>query len=149
MALARRAAAAGVFVLLAAGCGESSTTFDDPRGTLEVKAGEPFAIELGENPSTGYEWRFTRRPDATVARIESGDDFELEEGGEDRDGAGGTRTFRFRAGRRGRGQAEAQHDDEGDPVTHQAGKANRCVSALTSTSTPTLVQPISRCGRSS
>ncbi len=79
-----------------AGCG-GVTTFEDPVGTLEVAAGEEFRIELGENPSTGYVWRFVRRPDPAVARV-LGSSFELEEGGEDRDGAGGTRILRLRAG---------------------------------------------------
>lgn len=91
-----------VALLVLAGCGgDGVKTFDEPEGTIEVQAGEEFRFDLGENPSTGYLWRFTRRPDPSVVRV-LGDDFELEEGGEDRDGAGGTRRFTFRAGRPGR-----------------------------------------------
>jgi predicted secreted protein len=81
---------------LLSGCGGDDNTFEDLDAPLVVEAGEAFAIALSENPSTGYEWQFTRRPDPEVARF-VGSDFELEEGGEDRDGAGGTRRFRFEA----------------------------------------------------
>lgn len=78
------------------GCGGDDNTFVDLDAPVVVEAGEAFAIALSENPSTGYEWQFTRRPDPEVARL-VGSDFELEEGGEDRAGAGGTRRFRFEA----------------------------------------------------
>jgi inhibitor of cysteine peptidase len=97
---------AGVLVAactaLLAGCGDDDgvKAFDQPRGTLDVKAGEEFRVTLPENRSTGYLWRFARRPNPAVARLVDSD-FELEEGGENRPGAGGTRSFRFRAGARG------------------------------------------------
>ena len=78
------------------GCGGGDKTFEDLDKPLVVDAGESFAIALSENPSTGYEWQFSQRPDPQVARL-LGSDFDLEDGGEDRDGAGGTRTFRFEA----------------------------------------------------
>ncbi len=81
--------------VLLGGCG-GDKTFEDLDAPLVVDAGERFSIALSENPSTGYEWQFTRRPDPEVARL-VGSEFELEEGGEDRDGAGGTRSFRFEA----------------------------------------------------
>lgn len=82
-------------IALIGGCG-GDETFEDLDAPLVVEAGERFSIALSENPSTGYEWQFTRRPDPGVVRL-VGSDFELEEGGEDRAGAGGTRSFRFEA----------------------------------------------------
>ena len=97
-ALASALVALAVAVALAAaGCG-GPKTFDEPEGNLRVPGGEEFRVELSENPSTGYLWRFARRPDPAVARFLGGD-FEADDGGE---GAGGTRTLRFRAGERGR-----------------------------------------------
>ncbi len=99
--LARWLLRPAVIALAACGGGDDGPkTFDEPRGSLAVKVGEEFRIALAENPSTGYLWRFGRRPDPSVVRY-VGSDFELEEGGEDRAGAGGTRTLRFRALRRG------------------------------------------------
>ena len=94
----RMVVVAGLVASLIAGCrgDDGARTFDDPRGPVEVEAGKDFSIELGENPSTGYLWRFAGRPDPAVVRY-LGSDFELEAGGEDRAGAGGTRTLRFRA----------------------------------------------------
>jgi predicted secreted protein len=86
---------------LAAGCGgDGVKTFDEPKGTLSVKAGEEFRIVLAENPSTGYLWRFRQPPDPAVVRL-TGRRFDLEDGGEERAGAGGDRIFTFRAVRRG------------------------------------------------
>ena len=86
-----------VTVAVVAGCGGDGTkTFEDPRGEISVESGEEFRIELSENPSTGYFWRFRVRPDRSVVRY-LGSEFELEPGGEDRAGAGGTRKLRFKA----------------------------------------------------
>ena len=96
----RLAAIGGLGLVLLGGCGGDDgagvRTFDDPRAGIEVEAGQEFRIELRENPATGYLWRFAARPGAAVARY-LGSDFQLEEGGEERAGAGGTRTLRFRA----------------------------------------------------
>jgi inhibitor of cysteine peptidase len=87
---------------LVAGCGDDGAkTFRDPDGTLTVTAGEDFRVELEENPSTGYAWRFVQRPDPAVARL-AGSSYEPEEGAGNRAGAGGTRTFRFHAEAPGR-----------------------------------------------
>ena len=126
----RRSLTASVaLAVLVTGCGGSGsaggTTFDNPGAPLSVEAGKPFALTLPENPSTGYRWRFETRPDDEIVRFEDSS-FELEEGGEDRDGAGGTRTFRFRAGRIGRTEFElASVFDSGG--TERTGDSRRFV----------------------
>ena len=65
--------------------------FDDPVGSVEVRAEEQFAIALTGNPTTGYEWQAS----VDARYIESGTR-EFEPGGE-APGAGGREVFRFRA----------------------------------------------------
>ena len=91
---------AGALAFARCGGDDGVKTFDEPRGTLEVEAGEEFRVVLAENPSTGYLWRFRERPDPRIVRLIRRE-FDLEEGGEERAGAGGDRIFTFRAVRRG------------------------------------------------
>lgn len=66
-------------------------SFDDPAQTIQVAAGEAFAVRLAGNPTTGYTWQ------ASVDRscLELIDQ-QFEPGGEGV-GAGGHEVFRFRA----------------------------------------------------
>ena len=58
---------------------------------IEVAAGEPFAISLEENPTTGYRWEFA--PDPGVVLVLSS--YEAGSGGGA--GGGGMRQFQFLA----------------------------------------------------
>jgi inhibitor of cysteine peptidase len=58
---------------------------------IEVVAGQPFAISLDENPTTGYRWDFA--PDPGVVLVLSS--YEAGSGGGA--GAGGMRQFQFLA----------------------------------------------------
>ncbi len=66
-------------------------THADPGTTIQVTAGEEFALELAGNPTTGYMWQIT----ADSRHLELlGQKFEA--GGEGV-GAGGREVFHFRA----------------------------------------------------
>jgi inhibitor of cysteine peptidase len=75
-------------------------TEEDSGKKLRVRAGDRVVIRLAENPSTGYRWKVTRRPDRVVARV-TRSKYEAEptesEGGPPVVGSGGTRTVRLRA----------------------------------------------------
>ncbi len=64
--------------------------------TIEIGVGEVFAVELEENPTTGYRWAFTA--DAGVDVVSSS--YAVNAGGGV--GGAGVRQFQFRAGTQGR-----------------------------------------------
>lgn len=69
---------------------------EDTGRTISVKVSEPFAVQLEENPTTGYVWEIE----------ECGDALELMESSFERpqyvsDGAGGKRIFKFIASKEG------------------------------------------------
>lgn len=57
---------------------------------VEVPAGEPFRIELFENPTTGYRWHLVSPTDTALRVLE--DSFEASQ---DKRGAGGMRQWTF------------------------------------------------------
>ncbi len=61
--------------------------------TVDVAAGEPFRIQLYENPTTGYRWQLA--PPADAVRVVD-DAFEVTQ---DKPGAGGVRHWTFTAER--------------------------------------------------
>jgi inhibitor of cysteine peptidase len=70
---------------------------DDGR-TVRLHKGDRVVIVLDENPSTGYAWKFTRRPARSVARVASSRyQADPVPPGPPIAGSGGTRTVRLRA----------------------------------------------------
>ncbi len=63
-------------------------------GTVDVQAGEPFRIQLSENPTTGYRWQLASPPSAELRVVD--DAFEFARG---KPGAGGMRHWTFVADR--------------------------------------------------
>lgn len=66
-------------------------TLEDPRGPIEVAAGEELAVVLPANPTTGYSWQV--EADGSYLALLS-QQFETSGPGV---GAGGREVFRFRA----------------------------------------------------
>jgi inhibitor of cysteine peptidase len=64
--------------------------------SLEVPLGDPFQVQLPENPTTGYRWQLQSAGDQALDLEE--DSFERSPGGI---GAGGLRCWRFQAARAG------------------------------------------------
>ena len=65
-------------------------TASDSASTVEVAPGESFAVELAENPTTGFRWEFA--PEPGVELVSSS--YAVNDGGGA--GGGGTRRFEFR-----------------------------------------------------
>jgi inhibitor of cysteine peptidase len=65
-------------------------------GTVDVRAGDAFRIELYENPTTGSRWQLASPPSPELRVVE--DTFELSQ---DKPGAGGMRHWTFTADRPG------------------------------------------------
>lgn len=59
-------------------------------GAVEVPVGEPFRVELFENPTTGYRWQLVSPADAGLRVLE--DSFEASQ---NKPGAGGARHWTF------------------------------------------------------
>lgn len=64
-------------------------------GTVEVKAGEPFRVQLNENPTTGYRWYLASPADAALRVVED----TFDPAAPDKRGAGGMRHWTFTADR--------------------------------------------------
>ena len=65
-------------------------------GTVEVAPGEPFRIQLYENPTTGYCWHLVPPNDPAFRAVEDGFD-----PAQDKPGAGGVRHWTVTADRPG------------------------------------------------
>jgi len=65
-------------------------------GTVDVPAGEPFRIQLSENPTTGYRWQLASPASTELRAVDDG--FALSQ---DKPGAGGMRHWTFAADRPG------------------------------------------------
>jgi predicted secreted protein len=93
----RRALLLGAVALLAVVPLAAAKTFDDPHGTITVRAGSAFTVALPVTPGTGYSWQLTRKPDPTVVRYLGS---KTTSGGGP--GSPGEQLLRFRAGDGGR-----------------------------------------------
>lgn len=76
------------------GAGNGGKAESETSETREVKVGEEFTIELESNPSTGYRWTMTTRPDESILGL-TGDYYEAPE--TDAVGAPGKQFYRFKA----------------------------------------------------
>jgi predicted secreted protein len=75
--------------------GPSQTTPGNVTGESKtVKVGEEFKVELESNPTTGFDWQMTTRPDETILGL-TGDEFVSSN--TSAVGAPGVRTWRFKA----------------------------------------------------
>lgn len=88
---------------LIAGCGSTKKQSDEKDKEIggkvtgeskDVKVGEEFTIELESNPTTGYEWKMTTRPDAAILGLTT-DEFVAPQSSAT--GAPGMHVFRFKA----------------------------------------------------
>ena len=64
-----------------------------------VASGRILTVSLAANPTTGYGWTLSEKPDPAVLRQRGLSEYEPES---DRIGAGGIETFKFDAGRKGK-----------------------------------------------
>lgn len=85
----------GAFMMLAMGCASSQGAgFSVPDGMVAYE-GDTLTVELESNPTTGYEWACEIDGSAVVA--ESDEYVAASQGGEAKEGEGGTHTFVFKA----------------------------------------------------
>lgn len=75
--------------------GKKMVTFTerDNETTAEIASGTRFAIQLKENPTTGFSWNATTTPGLTILSS----DYQVDEHQEGMVGVGGTRTWVLRA----------------------------------------------------
>jgi inhibitor of cysteine peptidase len=112
MMRARTAALAASLALLltasfAAGCGNKAdgggkgaeAADVKTNESREVSVGEEFTITLDSNPTTGYTWKMSTRPDESILGL-TGDYFEAPQ--TDMVGAPGKHNFRFKALKEGK-----------------------------------------------
>lgn len=81
---------------------EIDKSYDGREVTLHV--GDAAELTLGENPTTGYRWAFTTKPEPACKLV--GDSFDP---GGNAPGAGGTHRWKFEAVSSGTGAVEMQY----------------------------------------
>jgi inhibitor of cysteine peptidase len=82
-------------VCLMAGCAGEVKTYTDSGQTISIRVNQEFAIALGSNPTTGYDWQVSYEENMlrlVESKYEAG-----EEAKQGMVGAGGVKYFRFRA----------------------------------------------------
>lgn len=95
-------ASMAIVSLVLAGCtsggdgGVVPQDYTNPSTTIEVKVGEEFTISMDSNATTGYEWQLAEALDESVVEQVGDPQYILEEGAEDRVGAGGTEVWTFK-----------------------------------------------------
>lgn len=62
-----------------------------------LNAGDSVVISLKENPSTGYSWRFFLEPEQQKIIADISETYKADNGSQKSVGAGGIKTFRFKA----------------------------------------------------
>jgi inhibitor of cysteine peptidase len=95
----RRLSLAALLLLAAAACGggdEPSQSYSDPSQPIEVSAGSEFTLSLQSNQSTGYQWVLLDTAALGPLQLVS-KDYSVPRENQDRDGAGGTERWVFRA----------------------------------------------------
>ena len=81
----------GVLLIMLSGCKKDVLYSSDSGKTFTYSVGEQFSIQLPENPTTGYSWRFKTVPESQLVITPMSDYFE--ESKTNRVGAGGVHTF--------------------------------------------------------
>ncbi|MFL5381399.1 MAG: protease inhibitor I42 family protein [Longimicrobiaceae bacterium] len=90
-------------LLFASACGrDSRPTFSDPAQPVEVRAGREFELALKSNQSTGYQWVLVDSAALGPLQLVS-KDYAVPREYRDRNGAGGTESWVFRAPSAGSG----------------------------------------------
>lgn len=114
---------------LMAGCGSTAKQSDETDKKMpgnvtgeskEVKVEDEFKVELESNPTTGYEWKTTTRPDAAILGL-TGDEYIAPQSS--MSGAPGMHVFRFKALKAGKtnmvfGYARSWEKKEPPAKTH-------------------------------
>jgi inhibitor of cysteine peptidase len=103
-----RAAWAGVALLAVTACGtlnREGVVAPQDGGSVVVRQGAPFVINLSADPTTGYGWMLTNDPGSAVWLI-GGPDYTPDPIPAGLMGFGGTTTYRFRAQAPGTTQLE-------------------------------------------
>jgi inhibitor of cysteine peptidase len=91
-----RRLALAVLALAATACGDHRQSFSDPTQPIEVRAGSEFALALTSNQSTGYQWVLV--DSAALGPLQLvGKDYSIPRRNRNRNGAGGTERWTFRA----------------------------------------------------
>jgi predicted secreted protein len=107
-------AAAGAALALA-GCGDGpgEKIFKDPHGTIEVRKGAAFAIQLEVNSGVGFDWRLI--PIRTERSLLEGKGSETSYPEENRAGQSGRKLFHLVASEPGRQTLVFEHVFRGKP----------------------------------
>jgi inhibitor of cysteine peptidase len=92
----RIASILGILGLAAATACSHRLSFDDPSKPIEVRAGSEFVLALTSNQSTGYQWVLV--DSAALGPLQFvGKDYSVPRRNRNRNGAGGTERWTFRA----------------------------------------------------
>ena len=82
-------------IFLVAGCGGGVKTYTDSGQAISIGVNQEFAIALGSNPTTGYEWQESH--DNTMLELVERTYQPGEEAKQDMVGTGGVEYYRFKA----------------------------------------------------
>lgn len=118
----RRLALSALLIAAAAACSrDDRPTFDDPTKPIEVRAGSEFALAMKSNQSTGYQWVLVDSAALGPLQLVS-KDYSVSRKYRNRNGAGGTERWIFRAPSAGRGLISLTYKrpDSADPSTGSA-----------------------------
>ena len=95
--------------------GEGSPAHTNPGLTILAAPGSEFRVALRANQSTGYQWMLVDSAGLGPVRS-AGSRYEVPRRDRDRDGAGGTETWTFRALRAGQGLISFVYVGPGEPT---------------------------------
>ena len=95
-------------------------SFTDSSSTIQAKVGENFAISLDSNATTGYEWQLAEELDESIVEQVGDPQYIMEEGAEERVGAGGTEVWTFKGTGKGETTIKFEYvrswEDEEEPA---------------------------------
>ena len=99
---------------LLAGCGGGPETFENPKGTITVKAGDEFQLEFLINPGVGTNWLLDEEPAAGDAVSFHG--FKTEEESPGADGGNVFKRFQLTAEKAGTAELRFSKDYRGEEI---------------------------------